>query len=554
MIKNNLSITAFLKENLYKVLLLVFLVFACYVNSLGNDFVSDDFAFIYLPNFGTVSSFLYNHAPFFSPINFVRFLISFLGRSPFLFRSVNILFHTGSVVLIYFLISQLFNKKLGFFTAAVFAVHPILIESITWIAGGPYSQYGFLLIFSLTLYYLAFRNNFQKKFYLSSLILFVLALLSNEKAIVFPVVILFFELCYGNIKNNWKMILPFFGFSFVLGIYLFSALGNRYSTIQTSVYTQLKIINPVYQIPIAITSYLSLIVLPVNLSFYHSEMTFATVQYIVRLSVFLAFTGLTVFFFFKNKKVFFWLAFFPIILSPTLTPFGISWIVAERYVYLACLGIIVPIGMLFVKLYEKINKNIFFVIFSIIIVSLSTRTIIRNTDWKNQDTLWIATAKTAPSSPQNHNNLGDLYGRRGDLNRAIEEFQTAIILLPDYADAYHNLANTYVQIGKIDLAIENYKKAIHYNPQLWQSYLNLASLYFDLEKYDDSVAAVQESIKINPQNPNNYLLLGADFLKQNKTAEAKTQFLNVLKLDPNNQGAIKLLNSLNQKQEAGGGK
>jgi protein O-mannosyl-transferase len=44
---------------------------------------------------------------------------------------------------------------------------------------------------------------------------------------------------------------------------------------------------------------------------------------------------------------------------------------------------------------------------------------IRNSDWQNQDTLWIATGKTAPSDPKTHNNLGDLYGRHGDLDRAI---------------------------------------------------------------------------------------------------------------------------------------
>ncbi len=72
----------------------------------------------------------------------------------------------------------------------------------------------------------------------------------------------------------------------------------------------------------------------------------------------------------------------------------------------------------------------------------------RNFDWKNQDTLWLATAKTSPSSHQNHNNLGDLYARRGEYEKAVEEFKKAIELKPDYGDAYHNLANVYHQIGK----------------------------------------------------------------------------------------------------------
>ena len=96
--------------------------------------------------------------------------------------------------------------------------------------------------------------------------------------------------------------------------------------------------------------------------------------------------------------------------------------------------------------------------------ALSVRTITRNADWKNQDTLWLATAKTSPSSPQNHNNLGDYYGRQGDLEKAAEEFKTAIKLKPNYGDAYHNLANIYHQMGEDDLAIENYRKALSFNP------------------------------------------------------------------------------------------
>lgn len=533
-----------LKTNINKIVLLIFLVFFVYVNSLRNDFVSDDFAFIYLPNFGKISSFLYSYAPYFSPINFIRYLVSFGGAAPYLFRSVNIYFHLGTVILIYFLLRKLFNEKLGFLTAAIFAVHPILTESITWVAGAPYSQYGFLLMLCFFFYIYASKNNFSQKNYILAILTYILAVLSNEKAIVFPAIILLYEFCFGNLKANWKRILPFFLFSLIWTIYLFTQIGYRHSVIQTSIYTQPKLINPLYQIPIAITSYLNLIFWPIKLSFYHSEMTFTTIQYIIRLTVFLTYTGLTIFLFFKNKKIFFWLAFFPIILSPTLTPFGISWIVAERYVYLASLGIIVPIGMAFTKFSDKIDKKLFYAIFSVIILLLSVRTIIRNADWKNQDTLWLATAKTSPSSPQNHNNLGDLYGRRGDLNRAVKEFQTAIKLLPGYADAYHNLANTYVQLNRTDLGIENYQKAIYYNPNLWQSYLNLASIFFEQGNNEEAIKMAQNSININPQIPNSHLILGLSYLRLKNNEKAKIEILYTLKLDPQNQTAGKILKTI----------
>ena len=112
---------------------------------------------------------------------------------------------------------------------------------------------------------------------------------------------------------------------------------------------------------------------------------------------------------------------FLISLSPTLTPFRLNWIVAERYLYLPILGILAPFGLGLIKLSQMVKvKGLVYVSLIIIITLLSVRTIIRNIDWKNEDNLWIATGKTSPSSPNTHNNLGDVYGRLGDKQKALQ--------------------------------------------------------------------------------------------------------------------------------------
>jgi tetratricopeptide (TPR) repeat protein len=138
----------------------------------------------------------------------------------------------------------------------------------------------------------------------------------------------------------------------------------------------------------------------------------------------------------------------------------------------------------------------------VIIASLSLRTIFRNRDWKNEDTLWLATAKIAPSGQQIHNNLGDVYARQGNLPKAVEEFKKAIEINPNYADAYHNLANTYQQMGQLDAAVENYQKALNINPQLWQSYQNLGAIYFNQGQYDLALENIKKALEINPNDEN----------------------------------------------------
>jgi tetratricopeptide (TPR) repeat protein len=238
-------------------------------------------------------------------------------------------------------------------------------------------------------------------------------------------------------------------------------------------------------------------------------MTFSSVEYYSRVLVFLIFLGLIVYALKKNRTVFFWLSFFLLALLPTLNPLGISWIVAERYAYLGAVGIFIVIAITVKTIIEKIELSlrldrtvIFYVILGLLLTPLTVRTIARNNDWKNQDTLWLATAKTSPSSPQNHNNLGDLYGRRGDLERSAAEFQKAIELNPEYADAYHNLGNTYWQMGEIEEAIECFRKAAELKPSLWQSCQNLAAIYFEQGNLTAAKDWMEKAVAANPTDPN----------------------------------------------------
>ena len=193
---------------------------------------------------------------------------------------------------------------------------------------------------------------------------------------------------------------------------------------------------------------------------------------------------------------------------------------------------------------EKTGKKITFIIFFLLLSALSARTVTRNIDWKNQDNLWLSASRTSPSSHQNHNNLGDMYARQGNFQKAIEEFQKAIELKPDYGDAYHNLANVYHQIQKDDLALENYQKALSFNPNLWQSYQNIAAIYFTQQKFDLAKEFMEKAIKINPENIDLHTNFGILYLNIKDEQKAKEEFEKALQIDPQNQKAKSLLESL----------
>ncbi|MDD5355641.1 MAG: tetratricopeptide repeat protein, partial [Candidatus Omnitrophica bacterium] len=301
------------------------------------------------------------------------------------------------------------------------------------------------------------------------------------------------------------------------------------------------------QIPIAITSYLRLIFWPRVLTLYHSELIFSLTQYFIRLALFIIFLGIVIYSLKKSRRVFFGFSLFLISLLPTLTPLGITWVVAERYVYLGSIGIFLVFA-LFINRLSKVKrlKIIVNVIFFLIIAALLARTIIRNVDWRNEDNLWIATGKASPSSPNTHNNLGDVYGRQGNSEKSIEEFKKAIAMKPDYADAYHNLANAYQGAGKIDEAIENYKKAIKFNTRLWQSYQNLGAIYFNRGDTKLAEEYFKKVVQIRPGDSYSHTNMGVLYLMLGKKKEAKAEFQEALNIEPNNQRAREGLNLANQ--------
>ena len=535
----------FFKEKWKMMIFLAVLVIAVYLNAVNNAFVSDDIATLQKnPAIRGFSNVINN------PLYFTSSLIYFItvkigGVNPLPFRILNILFHFGNVWLIYLLIIVGWsNVLLAFLTAALFAIHPMMVESVTWISGGTYVRYSFFILLMLYFYILSEK---KKKYYLYSLAAAALALLSSEKALVLFLVILLYDFTKERLMKKWVYSIPYVLMSGLMFLIHFSRLGSQIIGISQQSYSPvIRGTNPLIQIPVTITYYLQLIFWPDKLTLYHSELAFTPLQFGIRVLVFLGFLGIWGWSWKKNRQIFFWLSFFIISLLPTLTPFGISWIVAERYVYLG------TIGILFIASYgltglinNKNTKIIGYVLFVICVLALMTRTIVRNMDWRNEDTLWLSMKDISASDPKTHNNLGDMYGRQGNLVKAVEEFKKAIAINSNYGDAYHNLANTYLQMGKSDLALENYKKALKTNPNLWQSYQNIAAIYYQQKNFQQAVFYMEKAVRINPQDDNLLLNLVITYLQVNGVNKAKQLINKILEVNPQNTKAKELLFLIN---------
>lgn len=507
------SLKRFFFENHRIILLLTALVFVTYANSLRNGFVSDDIpAFPDNPDLGSVHYIFSNGL-----IGLITRLLYFVtyrvgGLNVFLFRLPDLFFHLGAVLAAFLILSLVAKKPWAVMAAALFAVHPMLSESVTWISGGPYALFSSLFLVSLAAYILSDQN---RKYYYISLVAFFLAVTLSEKATVLALIFPLYEIAFGSLRKKWKKYWPYLGISFVFGIYFLSKISQRVSVLATNYYLAPGKDSLLIKIPTSVYSYFRIIFWPDNFSLYHTEMVFTRTQYYGTVLVFLAYLALIIFAFYKkNKAIAFWLTFFIIPLLPTLSPLRVAWTVAERYAYLSTLGILATVAWVFYKIssYEKLKIPVY-TIFSIILIALSVRTIVRNSDWKNEETLWIATEKTSPSGPNIHNNMGAVYQQKNQYDKAIAEFNLAIEINPQYADAYHNLANTYLQMGQFNEAIKNFQKAVELNPLLWQSHQSLAMIYYNQGAYSLADDELKKALEINPTDPQ--LRQNLDLLEKN---------------------------------------
>lgn len=571
---NDFKIKNWLKQNWYIILGLTFLIFVVYINGLGGAFVSDDINWI--PNNPDIGNFRalfkWQNRP---AIWFIFYLAHAVGGlTPFFYRLPNLLFHIGNTILILYILEYLINKRVAVFTALIFAVHPILVESVTWIAGGSYASSAFFFLVSFSFYLLSERSEKKIIYWFLTFLFFVISLLFSEKAAIMFLVFPLWEIAFGSLVSKWKLITPYLVLGILLIIAFFNQIAQRLNALRVYNYVPTGLDNPFVKITISITEYLKLIFWPDKLSLYHADLSMNALEFILRLGILLLFLSILGVAYFRarggkllpalafwkkpetesrhlttEKHIFFWLTFFIISISPTLTPYRIASTVAERYVYLGSLGIFTIASLILDKLArnEKIKTYVYSG-FAIIILALSVRTIVRNHDWISEDNLWIASARVSPQSYNVHNNLGDMYARHGEYEKAIEEFSKAIELNPGYADAYHNLGNIQMQLAQNTQSEKYYQEAIQsfltatgYNPILWQSYQNLGIIYFNIGDGQKAIEYANKAIEVKPSDLNLQYNLGLMYLKLGNPAKARQIFLAILDKDPNYKNAQQIL-------------
>jgi len=494
-------------------LILILIVFLQYSGSLQNQLFYDDEELIYkntyVQNLGYWPKYFTENmiagagkqSNMYRPILLLSFAFdySLWKDNPFGYHLTNIFLHSLNAVFVFLLIRNLFkNNFIAFFTAILFAIHPVQTEAVAYASGRTDPLSAFFLLGSLFFYEKFLNNNrLSLAFYLSSFVFFLLAILSKESAVILPllltaVLLIKTKTIKSKFSRHFLYLIPFVLLSagyFYLRMtrFNFGNTLNFYQNITTSeeisVYSQ-SIATRLFTFAGVFLEYLKIVLFPKELIFarnvnlINSFFNFQVFGFIVIFCLFAFFSWKN---FRKNNLFLFSFIWFFASILPTSGLIPINSILAEHYLYLPSVALFLLISFYLYQIFFS-AKTVFIkmtVIFtlSVIAPALFLRTFLRTLDWKNPVTFYTNSLKQSPWHTVMRHNLAMAYAQEGKLELAIKEYQNLIYSADIYPNTHHNLANALLALEKYKEAEAEYKKAIEMDPDFIFSYHALLNLY-----------------------------------------------------------------------------
>jgi protein O-mannosyl-transferase len=462
------------------------------------------------------------------------------GDSPLCHHLVTLALHMISVVLVYRIVRQL-EIPGALLAAAVFALHPVMVESVAWITEQK-NTLSTVFYLSAMLTYLQFDSTRKRTPYFVALLLFALALFSKTAVVTFPAAILV-VLWWQRGTISWRRdllpLIPFFLLAAGAGLVTIYVERNFVGTEGREF--EFTAVQRLLLAGRAVWFYIWKLFWPANLIFIYPQWNLdATVwwQWIFPIAALVA-----TFLFWAIRKwsrapLAAWLFF-----CGTLTPmigFLSQYVfrytfVADHFQYVASLGIIAPVAAVLVRGLTRVPQQFALARIGIplmLLAALALLTRLQTPMYADPITLYQTTIERNPSCGMAYNNLGLVLKSKGNYSAAMEQFRTAIRLNPDAWMSYNNLGMVLQDTSNDAAAMELFRTAIRINPDSPSAHLNLGNALADRGQYDEAIRAFRAALAIDANNTVVLNSLGAAFIHLGQYGEARAQLEHALRLRP----------------------
>jgi protein O-mannosyl-transferase len=556
-------------------LFLIAISLAVFGHTLRYDFINfDDDLYVYnapaiqagLTVKGLSLAFTSPHARNWHPLTTISHMLDcqLYGLKAGGHHATNALLHTIAVLLLFRVLWQMTGAVWKSATmAALFAVHPLHVESVAWVSERKdvLSAVFFLLMLGAYFRYTRARSVTR---YLAAALLFVAGLLSKPMLVSAPVILLLLD--YWPLRrfeqlsltkerakaaksgDKWRVRRDLFLEKIPL---LAIAAGFCVITfiLQKRATGAIPPLPFLWRIENAFVTYVIYIwetLWPARLAvFYpHPNDTLTIWEILLAIGLLLAMTITAIVFRRKGPYLFVGWFWYVGMLLPVI---GLVQVGeqghADRYTYLPHIGLFVLAVWLVADVTAASERRSRVAVTSavIIIVALGWAAFIQTSYWRSSDTLWTHALAVTSNNDVAHNNLGYLCVHRGELDKAISHFETALRIRSSKLDPHYSAGSALVQVnladalsrkGQADEAIVHYDEAIKSQPNYADAYYNRGNILFTEGHIDEAMADWEKTLQIRPDDADAHTCLGNALLRRGSVKEALAQYENAIALAP----------------------
>ena len=485
-----------------------------------------------------------------------RFEHALWGLNPVGYHLVNIVLHAANALLVWRLLDAL-RVPGAWLAAALFALHPVNVESVAWITERKNVLMGLFFLLSL-LAWVRFMERESKrvgKYYALALLFYTLALFSKTTACTLPAALLLILWLKGMpiTLRRIGQVVPFVVLGIVMG--LVTIWWERHHQGTQGELFAIGLPERFLVAGRAFWFYLGKLIWPVDLAFSYPRWSISAgdlLDYVWLLAT--ALLGVVVYFLRRRlgRGPEVALVYFAATLSPMLGfimlyTFRYSF-VADHYQYLASIAplALASAGLTLGGRYLGRQRDVVVPALSgAVLVSLGLVTWQQCKMYSDSDTLWWATIARNPQSWMAYNNIAISLLQKGKTEEAIAHYNKALELDPNYGEGHYNLANALLRVGRTEEAIAHYEKALEIYPKNIFARANLASVLVQGGRAEEGIAHYRKALELDPRNAAAHNNLGATLLRLGRLEEAAVHFREALAIDPNNaQANYNVANSL----------
>ena len=501
---------------------------------------------------GIIWSFATGHAKNWHPLTWLSHMldVQLYGMNPGQHHITNLLFHIVNTLLLFLV----FRRMTGHlwqsgFVAALFALHPLHVESVAWVAERKDVLCAFFWM--LTVWsYIRYVERPGVYRYLVILLFFILGLMSKPMIVTLPFVLLLLDYWpLGRIRypksidsiplySNppifhlvWEKI-PLFILSALSSIATFlvqqsgGALGslNEYSL-------SVRIANAL----VSYVSYIGKTVWPFHLAILYPHPGMLPFWKVAGASLLLASITLMAIRVMKRHPWFIvgWLWYIGMLVPVIgIVQVGLQGM-ADRYTYVPLIGIFIIIvwGVSELVAGWRYKKIMLGAIGGVSLLILMATTWVQVGYWKDSITLFKRALDVTSDNYGAHNNLGNGLAARGKTSEAIGHYLNALLINPDYAVAYNNLGLALAKKGRTSEAIGHYSEALRINPDFKEAHNNLGLAFAEQGNPTEAICHYIRALQIDPGYSRAHINLGGTLVAQGKPEKAIYHYSEVLRIN-----------------------